>query len=663
MNFQVESHHDDDDAGTGRIHPCCACCAGILLILIAPIVIWHTEGDYVKTLAALEAAGKNAIVPCDATCTQCSYSNVKTGSLIYLACPLENLKTLTDIQKEGLFSPKELEPAVAGDEMAASFSWELEMYQLSQDGSSSMGVTVDCPEGVFQSTEAAKNRICCTDPGSAGKRKFESYYYGVDRPCQPSKPRPPTKSFLQELVILDEVPDDVALSKVNSSTFAERSRRLRRDDDDKKPDTHVTCTYPCRHWRKDWSTTFERGPRDWTHLPDGVFAKVEWLSGAPAANVNLPFTGKFSNLKPGPEGISMGTVGLEAFGPIKSVLAPKTAAAVTSKGGAGNQPLSKKQKSTQTLNGVPYVEYTRSDPWTAKESTPKSGCLVSSGSSNFPEPGDLRLCFERSTTTKMSILAEANVFQIPGQDKPRITLVVSDKHLRTKVGLRVQTQGYRMREDQILSLDELLEEEKSSNETSLYMGRVCGPLILWAAFYCFLISVVNKIGNMLEDLPCVGRCMGVLADFVETLVTCLICAVSCCMGLACGLMAMAFAWIVFRPLYGIILLALSLAMFAAVGFFAYNQKGQKKVRRRSGARQSEVGQAVEMNATMAQPAPVQPAAVQPAVAVAAVTMFQVQCPQGVAPGSPILVMTPDGRQVQVQVPAGIAPGQMFQVQA
>jgi len=255
------------------------------------------------------------------------------------------------------------------------------------------------------------------------------------------------------------------------------------------------------------------------------------------------------------------------------------------------------------------------------------------------------------------------VFQIPGQDKPRITLVVSDKHLRTKVGLRVQTQGYRMREDQILSLDELLEEEKSSNETSLYMGRVCGPLILWAAFYCFLISVVNKIGNMLEDLPCVGRCMGVLADFVETLVTCLICAVSCCMGLACGLMAMAFAWIVFRPLYGIILLALSLAMFAAVGFFAYNQKGQKKVRRRSGARQSEVGQAVEMNATMAQPAPVQPAAVQPAVAVAAVTMFQVQCPQGVAPGSPILVMTPDGRQVQVQVPAGIAPGQMFQVQA
>ncbi|CAJ1348836.1 unnamed protein product, partial [Effrenium voratum] len=243
------------------------------------------------------------------------------------------------------------------------------------------------------------------------------------------------------------------------------------------------------------------------------------------------------------------------------------------------------------------------------------------------------------------------------------SLIVSRDQLRAKTELRShQTQGYRMVKDEIMSLEELLEAEKASNTSSLYFGRVMGPLILWAAFYCFLspiLWVIDKFGDMLERIPCVGPCCGMLADFLETLVSFLICVVSCCMGLACGLLAMAIAWIFWRPAKGVVLLAVAVGIFAAVGYFAYQRKGADKVRRRSSARQVPVGQptGVEMHTGFAQPQPVATAVAAPAPQV-----FQVQCPEGCGPGSPILVTAPSGQQVNVQVPDGVMPGQMFQVQ-
>lgn len=57
---------------------------------------------------------------------------------------------------------------------------------------------------------------------------------------------------------------------------------------------------------------------------------------------------------------------------------------------------------------------------------------------------------------------------------------------------------------------------------------------------------------------------------------------------------------------------------------------------------------------------VQPAA--PMMAQPAVEMMAVQCPDGVAPGTPIQIALPNGgAPMTVQVPAGVAPGQTFQV--
>ena len=43
------------------------------------------------------------------------------------------------------------------------------------------------------------------------------------------------------------------------------------------------------------------------------------------------------------------------------------------------------------------------------------------------------------------------------------------------------------------------------------------------------------------------------------------------------------------------------------------------------------------------------------------TQFQVTVPQGVAPGTALMVMSPAGQQVQVAVPPGALPGTTFVV--
>ena len=45
------------------------------------------------------------------------------------------------------------------------------------------------------------------------------------------------------------------------------------------------------------------------------------------------------------------------------------------------------------------------------------------------------------------------------------------------------------------------------------------------------------------------------------------------------------------------------------------------------------------------------------------TQFTVTVSQGTAPGTMLLVQSPDGKQVQVFVPAGAVPGSMFVVSA
>jgi len=679
MNFQVERSQDES---SGPVHPCVAICVGMLLIVIGPFFIWHTEGDYVKILQVLDDALKDVKEPCSAMCTNCDFSKVKDGDLIYLAGPFHNLKTLTDVRKEGGFNIKELEPAVSGQEAAAAYSWSIEMFQFEQDVDTSQSVTLkadECKAAAFGVvTGEAKSRVCCDSIDAPGRKKFERLYVGRtnDARCHPARKRTHAESFLQEI-------DDVGLQFGNSTEGVlpelDKRRRLR-DGKPAEPDIH--CSYPCKHWTGRWADReFPTKPSAWTWLPYDLLQidEVQWIEGAPAGNIpRLPFTGAYSNVKGGPGvtgGVTLGGVTLQLFKPeAGDELFQTTSSAILDRAGgdAGLQALGKDpiQSTFETQYKIEYRGYRRAAKWTSRETSYSRSdtCLVSSpmatGNLAAPQGGDLRICFKRSAASKVSVLAGVK------KDGDSISLIVSDTHLRAKTGMRSNRQGYRVRQNQILSLAELVNEEKKFNERWLYFGRIVGPMILWAAFYCFLsplIWVVDQFGDTLKGIPCIGGLLGFLADFVETLVTCLVCMVSCSLGVACGLLGMAMAWLFFRPAYGVALLSVSLCLFAAVFAFGSNQKGQKSVRRRS-ARQPDIGaQSVEMNATRVQPAAFAQAAVMPAAvvqpAVAAPAAFQVQCPAGVGPGTPVTVTTPDGRQVTVQIPAGVAPGQMFQVQA
>ena len=103
-----------------------------------------------------------------------------------------------------------------------------------------------------------------------------------------------------------------------------------------------------------------------------------------------------------------------------------------------------------------------------------------------------------------------------------LCLAVSEKHLKANTKLKMTTSGYRMEPGRLIRFDEYMDSLISENEGSLFAFRIIGPCLLWAAFYCCLSPIVwliDKFGDMLESVPCVGGCLGILADILETLAT------------------------------------------------------------------------------------------------------------------------------------------------
>ncbi|CAK9044069.1 Peroxisomal biogenesis factor 6 [Durusdinium trenchii] len=706
LNFitdQVTGNHESDHEGGGHCNPCCSICMGILLIIIAPYVIWNTEGDYVKTMRALDAAGKTAVEPCpynDAgSCANCKLDTLKEQQLVFLACDFENMKTLSNLQKDG-FGLSALAPMVNGVEKAVKFSWSAEMYQWKQTSKDPIKLQMDVMDCTAAGTldddsdpdQTKRRQLCCAGPSTPGRKKFKAEYYGATKTCQPYKGATGNQETASSFAIsaeddleddlekgveefeeisAEESPGEVTKDMLNTSSSRVESISVRRasdvgrvgllrkggSSDSRRRRTSFTCEFPCYHWDQDWFSEAATDPKTWSPTPTFI-SQVGWLKGAPAKNLNLPYNDATSFISD----VTIGGIEIGTFDPISGALG-STTARLSQTGASQGEDLSTAVAQKETWDGVNVTTYTRDVEWTAKEAFigAKTNCLVSRRAATY-QPGDLRMCFQRSTLSKVSVIAAVTKTAAGGY-----SLVVSKDHLRAKTKLRSSAEGYRMRADRIMSLEELLAEENSTNEGFLWAGRIVGPIILWLAFYCFLQPILwfmDKFGDCLDQVPCVGGCLGLIADFIETLVGILICIVSCCLGLGCGLFAMAIAWIYYRPIVGVPLLLLSVAMFGGVVYFAYTRKGAQKVRRRSSARQQPVGEATELLGATAQPAAAQAApAVAQAVVMPQPTLMQVQCPANASEGSQIVISTPDGRQVQVQVPAGVQPGQVFQVQA
>ena len=708
--FQAVMGGDSDDRNSQSRGPCCSICCGLILLMIAPYVIWHNEGDYVKIQQALDSAGRVAKQPCtfdsSGRCSDnCKLDGLKDGDLVFLSCEFNNMRTLGDLVKDKSFNVELLAPALSGKDKAVGFKWNADMYQwIAKSRTQEIHLdTPDCPAaaGLDDDSDpgATRRKSMCCKPGTVGYKRFQNQYYGPDKVCQPYKGAP--SSFHTEEFSKVDTSTDTKTASANTlfsgapivmeadglnlddedeyeetvhdfkNQSDERLVHLRRmrgsssSSDTRRRRTDFRCSFDCHSWKLDWSGILEADPIDWSPIPTAI-KEVAYVNG-PATNLVLPYSNEKSYLSDTKEGVNLGGITVGSFKPISTAIQyMNTMPSPTT----GKQALLMSELSSETWSGMKYTQYQINVPWSANEATSWENCLVSRPNPPSFQVGDLRMCFNKTKLTQLTVIADVKTVQDGSWSGMK--LAVSDKHLQAETKLKMTTKGYRMVTDRVLSFEEYMEEMKKENESSLYAFRILGPILLWAAFYCCLSPIVwliDKFGDTLEMIPCVGGCLGIMADILETLVGILICIISCCCGIACGLMAMAIAWVYYRPLIGIPLLIVSTLIFVGVGYFMYSRRDPSKPSRRS-VRMSTVGSAVELREETVQPAaavaaPVAAAVPAPAVAVAMPqpTLFQVQCPEGSAPGSQILVTTPDGRQVSVAVPAGVAPGQLFQVQA
>ena len=608
----MESDDDNDDGDSNSSKdPCCSFWTGLILIIIAPYVIWHNEGDYVKIQQALDEAGRHAKEPCNwdttGTCDNCRLDDLKEGDLVFLSCRFNNMRTLTDLAKEKKFEIEELVPALSGSEEAVGFNWKAEMYQW-MASSSIQEIPLDTPDcqgarGLDDETDrgATRRKSACCNRGQVGYQRFLNQYYGPGKRCSPYVGGPNHSeaelvqadiSFAKEAQVgriafeNNELNEDQAeIVEFQNHSMVQVRRLKGRSKDTRRRRTNFKCSFDCHSWELSWHDKLTPDPQLWSPIPSALHG-VKYVSSSPAQNLNLPYQGEQSYLSDTDDGVNLGGITVGSFKPIRDAMKYDKVANPSPNWAMGRETLGFTHGEARKLPGSRrYTVQQRNMSWTAKEASLSGNCLVSRNDQHY-EVGDLKICFKKTSLTNLTVLAEVK------KAAKGLKLAVSEKHLKADAKLKMTTSGYRLEPGRLIRFNEYMQKLNEENEGLLFAFRIIGPCLLWAAFYCCLwpiVWLIDKFGDRLESVPCVGGCLGILADIWETLARILICIISCCCGLACGLMAMAVAWVYYRPLIGIPLLILSTAMFVGVGYFMYARRDPNKPPRRS-VRMSTVGE-------------------------------------------------------------------------
>merc|ERR1740129_382278 len=102
---------------------------------------------------------------------------------------------------------------------------------------------------------------------------------------------------------------------VITDDFVARAIEERRlgNNKDTKPRSKFTCSYPCYSWKAGWSHEKKPDPMTWTNFPQSLFARVDYLQGHPASNVNdlSDLQGESSNIA----SVKVGGFHLSGFNP------------------------------------------------------------------------------------------------------------------------------------------------------------------------------------------------------------------------------------------------------------------------------------------------------------------------------------------------------------
>eukprot|EP00933_Yihiella_yeosuensis_P032183 TRINITY_DN25764_c0_g1_i1.p1 TRINITY_DN25764_c0_g1~~TRINITY_DN25764_c0_g1_i1.p1 ORF type:complete len:471 (-),score=60.20 TRINITY_DN25764_c0_g1_i1:62-1294(-) len=190
-----------------------------------------------------------------------------------------------------------------------------------------------------------------------------------------------------------------------------------------------------------------------------------------------------------------------------------------------------------------------------------------------------------------------------------------------------------------LTKGEIIEKKHSDNDAMVMILRLVGVVLMFLGLQLF----TGPISLMPSIIPCCGEA---LSDIIG----CALCCLNSLIAMSLSILVIAIAWLLARPLFGIMLLAVAAGFMAAARYF-FNVGG-KKGARAPHIQDPEAGQELQRpfgEIPMATP-------------VKAALNFAVVCPEGVGPGQTVQVTAPDGTVCMVQVPPGCEPGQTFMVQ-
>eukprot|EP00928_Gymnodinium_smaydae_P047620 TRINITY_DN31795_c0_g1_i1.p1 TRINITY_DN31795_c0_g1~~TRINITY_DN31795_c0_g1_i1.p1 ORF type:complete len:737 (+),score=154.34 TRINITY_DN31795_c0_g1_i1:90-2300(+) len=722
-----DSYGGEDGEGGGEagpLHPCCAWCIGLVCLVASVVLLFKNEGQYVQTMAAIEATRQAVVRVCDPGCARCDFNTVvevvsgkprplRSGDVVWLACDLHNLRGVGDVVGSG-FLPAELKEALRAEgdaeaqqeQSAARFTWTTEMYQNTYEkGTHKSPNLVNFKNGKYKHDRHAY----CKDPDVLKE------IYG--KTCAPTLPKskwkqiqaPTPTSFIAlnepqtatdnhgiapsspavpETPLDDSMGHSVAepITPEGPQSNLRRLANKKKDEQQEHP-IHVSCDVEMCTFKEKWlSSNFGGGfPDTWQRLP----TRQDQLAYAQPPAQNLPSLGSGESdfvKRPGGAAIRLGALKdtqnsfsidqladkARLFPDYEPVRLARRSPAQTFNA-VGNKVSTKYSTDADGRQATITIHrYDRSKSmWTAENSAVSDtdacplGCICSSDMA--AEVGDLRTCIKRSTTKSIAIIAGAM------KTSSGWALVETDT-LKTKQGSLTEGSGFRKRINSASSAEELLDDAQHEADSLLFILHVAMPLVMWIGFYCCLspiVWVLDQCGDCLEQVPCFGGLLGAVMGCMETLAAVMICFVGGIAAASVSLFVVAFAWLWFRPLYGICLLAAASLLLALLIYISMNRKGGARAasrRRFPPQQQQQYPQApqVELSgapvAFAAQPAQPQ-MAVATAVAVPAPQQFQVACPPGVAPGAQLHVQTPDGRLVMVQVPAGVMGGQQFLVTA
>jgi hypothetical protein len=114
-----------------------------------------------------------------------------------------------------------------------------------------------------------------------------------------------------------------------------------------------------------------------------------------------------------------------------------------------------------------------------------------------------------------------------------------------------------------------------ANQTTTWLLRMVGCLLAWLSVYCCfqpIAAAFDIIGDYINCCPCGGY----IEDFLEGVVTSIICLLSCGIGCSCALFVIAMVWLAMRPLYGGLMLGACVLLCCAVAGCRSMTTGRKQ---------------------------------------------------------------------------------------